>query len=189
MSEIDRVHPGADMERFVKEQMAFVGIDDADVALIRHTAPLVVANEEALTAALYEHFLKFPGTAQFFLGDDGSPDRTRIERRKHSLARWLRETAEVVIEKGFVYYLLGVALAHSHREHGPGGKIPPHFMVSAMSLTQTALAGLFETGIGDSREALRASVAWNKLLLVHLNVLLLGYLLPPAGARATVSRS
>ncbi len=142
------------MERFVREQMAFVGIDDADVALIRGTAPLILAHDEALTAALYEHFLQFPSTAQFFLGDDGSPDRTRIERRKHSLARWLRETAEVVIEKGFVYYLLGVALSHSHREHGPGGKIPPHFMVSAMSLTQTALARLFEAELADAREAL-----------------------------------
>jgi hypothetical protein len=188
MSDVERVHPGADMERFVREQMAFVGIDDADVALIRGTAPLIVAHDEALTAALYEHFLQFPSTAQFFLGDDGSPDRTRIERRKHSLARWLRETAEVVIEKGFVYYLLGVALAHSHREHGPGGKIPPHFMVSAISLTQTALARLFEAELADPREALRAAVAWNKLLLVHLNVLLLGYLLPPAGARATTKR-
>jgi len=188
MSEVDRVHPGADMERFVKEQMAFVGIEDADIALIRSTAPLILANDEALTAALYEHFLKFPSTAQFFLGEDGSPDRTRIERRKHSLARWLRETAEVVIERGFVYYLLGVALAHSHREHGPGGKIPPHFMVSAMSLTQTALAALFEAELADPQNALRASVAWNKLLLVHLNVLLLGYLLPAAGARATATR-
>ena len=180
----ERSHPGADMERFVKEQMAFVGLSDADVALIRHSAPLVLAHERALTGALYEHFLAFPATAQFFLAEDGTPDRERIERRKHSLGRWLRETAEVAIEKGFVYYLLGVALSHSHREHGPGGKIPPHFMVGAMSLTQTALATLFEAEMADPREALRAATAWNKLLLVHLNVLLLGYLLPPTGARS-----
>jgi hypothetical protein len=184
MSGAERVHPGADMERFVQEQMAFVGLDDADVALIRRTAPLVLAHEGELTGALYDHFLAFPATAAFFLGQDGSPDRERIERRKHSLGRWLRETAEVAIEKGFVYYLLAVALAHSHREHGPGGKIPPHFMVGAMSLTQTALAGLFEAEMEEPREALRAATAWNKLLLVHLNVLLLGYLLPPAGARS-----
>src|SRR5712664_2487275 len=165
--------------------MAFVGLGDEDIALIRQTAPLVLKHEAALTSALYEHFLKFPATAQFFLGPDGAPDRERIERRKHSLGRWLKETAEVAINEGFVYYLLGVALAHSHREHGPGGKIPPQFMVSAMSLTQTALARLFEAELADPVEALRAAVAWNKLLLVHLNVLLLGYLLPPAGARAT----
>jgi hypothetical protein len=184
MSAIDRAHPGADMERFVREQMAFVGLGDADVALIRCTAPLVLAHEQALTGALYDHFLAFPASAQFFLGEDGSPDRERIERRKHSLGRWLRETAQVVVDRGFAYYLLSVALAHSHREHGPGGKIPPHLMIGAMSLTQTALAGVLEAGMADPREALRAATAWNKLLLVHLNVLLLGYLLPPAPPRS-----
>ena len=171
------------MERFVTEQMAFVGLDEADVAVIRRTAPLVLAHEAELTTALYDHFLKFPATAQFFLRPDGSPDRERIERRKHSLARWLKETAEVAISEGFVYYLLGVALSHSHREYGPGGKIPPQFMVGAMSLTQTALAGLFTAELPDPREALQAVTAWNKLLLVHLNVLLLGYMLPPSATR------
>ena len=183
MSEAEHVHPGADMERFVREQMAFVGLGEVDIALIRRTAPVVLERAEALTAALYDHFLAFPATARFFLREDGSPDRERIERRKHSLGRWLRETAEVAIDQGFVYYLLGVALSHSHREHGPGGKIPPQFMVGAMSLTQTAVASLLEAELADAREALRAATAWNKLLLVHLNVLLLGYMLPTARSR------
>lgn len=182
MSETERIHPGADMERFVSEQITFVGLDEGDVALIRRTAPVVLKHEAALTTALYDHFLRFPATAQFFLGLDGAPDRERIDRRKHSLGRWLKETAEVAFDGGFVYYLLGVALSHSHREHGPGGKIPPQFMVGAMSLTQTALAGVLEAELPDAREALRAATAWNKLLLVHLNVLLLGYMLPPRGA-------
>jgi hypothetical protein len=55
-------------------------------------------------------------------------------------------------------------------------------MVGAMSLTQAALAGVFEAEIPDARLALRTATAWNKLLLVHLNVLLLGYMLPPSGA-------
>jgi hypothetical protein len=48
-----------------------------------------------------------------------------------------------------------------------------------MSLAQTALARVFEGTLDDPREALAASRAWNKLLLVHLSVLLLGYI-PPA---------
>ena len=77
------------------------------------------------------------------------------------------------------YYLLAIGLSHSHRATGPGGVVPVHLMVGAMSLAQTALAQLFAEALGDARRALEASVAWNKLLLVHLNVLLLGYL-PPA---------
>jgi hypothetical protein len=55
-------------------------------------------------------------------------------------------------------------------------------MVGAMSVCQTALAGVFRAELGDGPDALDAAVAWNKLLLVHLNVLLLGYLPPrPVG--------
>ena len=46
-----------------------------------------------------------------------------------------------------------------------------------MSLAQTALAEAFAAELSADR-ALAASRAWNKLLLVHLAVLLLGYLPP-----------
>jgi protoglobin len=169
--------PATDMARFVRELAEFVGLGDEDVATIRRTAPLVLEREAALTAALYEHFLKFPATARFFLGPDGEPDRARIERRRHSLARWLRETAEAALTQEHAYYLLTIGLSHSHRPQGPGGVVPAHFLVGAMSLTQSALAEAF-AGELPPAEALAASGAWNKLLLVHLAALLLGYLPP-----------
>ena len=179
MSSEPRYHPGADMQGFVRELMEFVELDDADVATIRRTAPAILRHEQAITAALYEHFLKFPATARFFLKDDGTPDPQRLERRKHSLGRWLRETAEVALTHDFVYHLLAMSLSHSHREFGPGGKVPPQFMVGAMSIAQTAFARLLQAELGDLQQAFEATLAWNKLLLVHLNVLLLGYFLPP----------
>jgi hypothetical protein len=185
MHDAARFHPGTDMEGFVRELMAFVALDDAAVALIRRTAPVVLKHERALTEALYDHFLKFPATARFFLKEDGTPDTQRLERRKHSLGRWLRGTAEASMTHDFVYYLLSVSLSHSHRQYGPGGKVPPQFMVGAMSLTQTALARIFQQELHDLQEAFEATLAWNKLLLVHLNVLLLGYLLPPRQPKET----
>jgi hypothetical protein len=176
----ERIPPGADLERYLRELAELVGWSEIDAAAVRASAPAVLKHEGALTSALYEHFLRFPATARFFLAPDGTPDRTRIERRKHSLARWLGETAQAALTHDFAYYLLSVGLAHSHRDHGPGGKIPPQLMVAAMSLTQTALAGIFRDELGDPEKALAATVAWNKLLLLHLNVLLIGYLLPPA---------
>ena len=74
--------PATDMPRFVRELAEFVGFDETEVATVRRTAPLVLAREAALTAALYEHFLKFPASARFFLGEDGEPDRARVERRR-----------------------------------------------------------------------------------------------------------
>jgi hypothetical protein len=163
------------MPRFLRELAAFVGLDEADVAIIRRTAPLVLAREAALTAALYERFLRFPASARFFLGEDGEPDRPRIERRRHSLGRWLRETAEAALTHEHAYSLLAIGLSHSHRAHGPGGVVPVHLMVGAMSLTQSALAEGFAADLAPA-VALEASRAWNKLLLVQLAALLLGYL-------------
>jgi hypothetical protein len=174
--------PGADMQGFVEELMDFVGFTDADIALVRRTAPALLKHERAITDAFYEHFLKFPAAARFFLLPDGTTDQPRLQRRKHSLGRWLRDTAEAAMTHDFAYYLLAVGLSHSHRSFGPGGTIPPHLMVGAMSLAQSAFARIFHEELGDVSEAFEASLAWNKLLLIHLNVLLVGYFLPPRSA-------
>lgn len=171
-------HPAADLDRFVHDLARFVQFDDADAEAIRKTAPLVLKHEESLTAAVYEHFLAWPASARFFLRPDGTPDGERLARRRHSLGRWLRETAEASLETGRLYGILTVGLAHSHRPHGPGGVVPPELIVGAMSLTQSALARVFASELGDAHHALDASIAWNKLLQIHLNVLLLGYFMP-----------
>ena len=168
--------PGTDMPRFIRDMMEFVGMTDADVSAIRRSAPIVLGHEGALTSALYDHFVKFPRSAVFFLGADGEVDKVRIERRKHSLGRWLRETAEIALTSEFSYYVLSVALAHGHREQPPGA-IPQHLVVGAMSLTQSALATIFAAELG-AEEAAAASVAWNKLLLVQLSVFMLAYVPP-----------
>ena len=82
--------PAAELPQALRDLAAFVGLDESDLALVRRTAPAVLEREGEITAALYEHFLQFPASARFFLQADGTPDRARIERRRHSLGRWLR---------------------------------------------------------------------------------------------------
>jgi hypothetical protein len=176
-----RAAPAAALPRTLEEMARFVGFGPAESETVRRTAALVLEHEARLTAALYDHFLAHPRAARFFLQEDGTPDLERIERRKHSLGRWLRETATAALGHETAYYLLGIGLSHSHRTWGHGGSVPPELMVGALSLTQTALARLFEAHLPGA-EALAASTAWNKLLLVQLSVFLVGYLLPPPDA-------
>ncbi len=172
------VAPAADLPRRLEELARFADFGEADAELVRRTAAVVLAEEAAITTALYDHFLLHPAAARFFLAEDGTPDRERIERRKHSLGRWLRETAQAAFGDETVYYLLAVGISHSHRTWGRGGTVPPDLMVGALSLTQTALARLFASRL-SAAEALAASAAWNKLLMLQLSVFLIGYLLPP----------
>ena len=98
----------------------------------------------------------FPATARFFLAPDGTPDRTPHRPAQAQPRPMAQETAEAALTHDFVVLpALGRHLAHSHREHGPGGKIPPQFMVAAMSLTQTALAGIFRDELGDPARGAR----------------------------------
>jgi hypothetical protein len=181
VNEESHAGPAADLPRAVREFAAFVDFGERDVEAIRRTAALVLARESDLTAAVYDHFLGHPQAAHFFLGEDGAPEVERLERRRHSLGRWLRESAEAALDKETAYYLLGIGLSHSHHSWGRGGAVPLDLMVGAVSLIQTALTRLFASHM-PAAEALAAAVAWNKLLLVHLSVFLIGYGLPRPGS-------
>ena len=170
--------PGVfDWRARMKEMVDFVGLTPAELELVQSTSPILLAHADELTSAIYEHFLRFPEARKFFLAEDGEVDPERIDRRKHSLARWLQASIEFKVDEDFPVFLLAIGLAHghppSHRAHL--GAIPSRFMIGTMSLAQTALAQLLSQDMDDQSEARRASIAWNKLIMVQLDVLLAGY--------------
>ena len=170
----------------------FVGLTPAELELVQSTSPILLARADELTSAIYAHFLKFPEARKFFLADDGEVDPERIDRRKHSLARWLQTSIEFKVDEDFPVFLLAIGLTHghppSHRAHL--GAIPTRFMIGTMSFAQTALAQLLFQDMDDQSEARRASIAWNKLLMVQLDVLLAGYVTdqPTAPTGKSVSK-
>jgi len=163
----------------MKEMVDFVGLTPAELELVQSTSPILLARADELTSAIYDHFLKFPEARKFFLAEDGEVDPERIDRRKHSLARWLQASIEFKVDEDFPVFLLAIGLAHghppSHRAHL--GAIPSRFMIGTMSFAQTALAQLLFQDMDNQSEAWRASIAWNKLIMVQLDVLLAGYVI------------
>ena len=161
----------------MREVADFVGLDNAELEVVRATAPVVLKHAEALTASVYDHFLKFPGSRRFFLGEDGQVDETKLDRRKHSLRRWLRGSIEFQIDQDYPIRLLATGISHSHppshRAHL--GSIPSRYMVATISFITTALNEVLHQDIEDPIKANRASVAWSKLFMVQLDILLAGY--------------
>jgi hypothetical protein len=161
----------------MKEMVEFVGLSRQELELVKATAPLLLPHAEDLTGAVYDHFLQFPRTRQFFLTDAGEVDQDRLARRRHSLIRWLRSTVDFKLDEEFPVSLLAAGLVHSHppshRAHL--GSIPSRYMVGTISFVQTALARLLYQEMDDPAQAMQASVAWSKLLMVQLDVLLAGY--------------
>ncbi|PKB73734.1 MAG: hypothetical protein BZY75_00365 [SAR202 cluster bacterium Io17-Chloro-G7] len=162
----------------MREVAEFVGLGPAELAVIRATAPVVLEHGEELTAAVYDHFLKFTDSRRFFLAEDGEVDEPKLERRKHSLLRWLKGSIDFKLDEDYPIRVLATGIVHSHpplhRAHL--GSIPSRYMVATISYIQTALNDIFFKEYDTAEEADRASVAWSKLLMVQLDVLLAGYM-------------
>ena len=161
----------------MKQMAEFVGLSQTDLGLIQSTAATLVPHAEALTAAIYDHFLLFPETRQFFLREDGEVDQDRITRRKHSLKRWLENTIQHQVDGDLPMFLLTAGLVHSHPPSNRAhlGSVPSRFMVGTISFAQTAIAQLLFQELDDPEKAMLASLAWSKLLMVQLDILLAGY--------------
>ncbi len=161
----------------MKEVCAFVGLGQEELEIIQSTRELVLARGEELTAAVYDHFLKFPESRRFFLTDEGEVNEERLERRKHSLMRWLRGSLDFKIDEDYPIRLLATGIVHSHppSHRAYMGSVPSRFMIGTISFVQTALAEILDEEMADKAEAQRASVAWNKMLMVQLDILLAGY--------------
>ena len=83
----------------MKEVADFVGLDQAELEVIESTRDLVLARGEEITAAVYDHFLKFPETRRFFLEAGGEVDEHKLDRRKQCLLRWLTGSISFLIEE------------------------------------------------------------------------------------------
>ena len=161
----------------MREVAAFVGLGSAELEVVQATAPVVLKHGEELTAAVYDHFLKFYDSRKFFLAEDGEIDEPKLDRRKHSLLRWLRGSIDFKLDEDYPIRVLATGIVHSHppahRAHL--GSIPGRYMIATISFIQTALNDIFHMEIEDPAEANQASVAWSKLLMVQLDILLAGY--------------
>ncbi len=156
----------------------FVGFGQADLDLVQTTAAVVLENADALTARVYDNFLDNPETRRFFTNQKGEVDETRLDRRKHTLARWLRGSIGFKLDQDYPIRALATGIVHSHppshRAHL--GSTPARFMLGTMSFIQTAMSNLFLDELDDPKLAMQAAIAWNKLLMLQLDVMLAGYM-------------
>ena len=169
----------------MRQMAEFVGFTDEDLELVRGSSPVLLPRADELAANVYEHFLSYPATARYFLHRDGEVNEARLERRKHSLARWMRNSIEFKIDEQFPVFLLAVGVVHSNPPLPAGrhGSVPARFMTGTISFIQTQIATMLAEEIHDPVRALQTSAAWNKMLMLQLDILLAGYVtetpLPP----------
>jgi hypothetical protein len=161
----------------MQELAEFVGLDQAGLELIQATRDVVLDHGEELTASVYDNFLDFPETRRFFADERGEINEDRLTRRKHSLLRWLRGSIDFQMDQDYPIRVLAMGIVHSHpplhRAHL--GSVPSRFMVGTISYIQSAVADVLRRELGDPDLAMRATAAWNKMLMLQLDIMLAGY--------------
>ena len=161
----------------MQELAEFVGLDQEGLELIQATREVVLTHGEELTASVYDNFLDFPESRRFFSDEHGNINEDRLTRRKHSLMRWLRGSIDFQMDDDYPIRVLAMGIVHSHpplhRAHL--GSVPARFMIGTISYIQSAVADLLRRELDDPDLAMRAASAWNKMLMLQLDIMLAGY--------------
>ncbi len=163
----------------LREVTKYVGLTEEDRSLIKSTGHIVKRYSDQLTTEVYDHIFEFPSAGRFFSKDDGTPDPKRVKDNKDSMVQWLNYLSQAPTNDAFARYLIAVSAMHRDIPvHRPGlPPVPSQFVIGTISFYQTRLMEIFEQELGDSAQAARASVSWNKILMVSLDILLGAYLL------------
>jgi hypothetical protein len=149
---------------------ALVGYTEEDEARVQATREAVLTQAEAIANTVYERLLSRPETAAQFTHDGVRPDRAYV-----AFQEWLRLAVEAPLDERLAAHLAGIGRTHTARGGDPGVRVKGRYLVAAMSVVQTVLAGLLAEAGGDPRDVAAAIAAWNKLLMVHLDMFLAVY--------------
>jgi hemoglobin-like flavoprotein len=160
------------------EMLDLVGLSEEDRQLIKASGPVIMSHAGRLNDYVYDQLLQHPQSRKFFVTDDDKPDAKRIEDNKQTMITWLRATATAPLNEGFIRYLVGISQMHrnipTHRSHL--SPVAPRYIIGTISFYQTAIADILHQQMADAALAARTSMAWNKWLMVGLELLLAGYL-------------
>jgi hemoglobin-like flavoprotein len=160
------------------EMIDLVGLSEEDRQLIKASGPVIMSHAGHLNDIVYDQLLQHPQSRKFFVTADDQPDAKRIEDNKKTMITWLRATATAPLNEGFVRYLVGISQMHRnipiHRSQL--SPVAPRYIIGTISFYQTAIADILHQQMSDPVLAARTSAAWNKWLMVGLELLLAGYL-------------
>jgi hypothetical protein len=152
-----------------------VGYTARDEELVSATRAILLLQADAIAGAVYDYLLSHPETSVHFTHADGRPDRAHLSARADSLKGWLRMAIESPLDEASAAALAGIGHAHTRRGSSPGTRVLGRYLLVTMSFVQTALIGLLDPAIPDRAELLETIAAWNKLLMIHLDLFLAVY--------------
>lgn len=178
LSQDDKIRRGAaDSGRYFRHMLDFVGFTPEDARSIRQTALVIEKHIPTIVAEFYDHLLRYPPTRKHFLKKDGSMDRDYIQKRMFHLSNFWRRTASGEYDDEYARYIDYVGRAHTSHGADPNIYIAERYVIGQVGFVQHAITNAINTELGSYDPELedRAAGAWNKLMMVILEMLARAY--------------
>lgn len=177
------LHEGAaiqsadDSWTYFRYMSEFVGFGEDDEAAIRQSKACIEKHLPEIVDKFYAHVLRYPPTRKFFLKQDGKIDQEYLElRMRHQANFWLR-TADALFDDDYARYLDYVGRAHTSRGADPKIYIAERYVIGQVGFMSHAFAEALikELRHVDEDLELRALEAWNKVMMIILEMLARAY--------------
>ncbi len=147
------------------------GQDDR-AAMLQTVEPLLKRAHE-LVVSNYDHLLSDEGAAAV-LGWEEGPDPAHLAERRQFFTVWIARTLGMDLSDDFARYLFRAGRMHA--AHGPREvHVPELYVTGAISLVHAAFARFLAEEMPGAPVVPPALAGWNKMLAMHLQMMLDGY--------------
>jgi molybdopterin converting factor small subunit len=151
----------------------FLGLSAADQEAMLQTVEVLFRRGHELVVSNYEYLLQNHETAAI-LGWEKGPDPQHLAERRRFFTVWLARTLGMDLGLDFARYLYRAGQIHA--AHGPRQvHVPDVFVTGAISLVQATFARYLHEEMPGADVIPAALTGWNKVLSMHLHMMLLGY--------------
>lgn len=163
--------------RFFRYMAEFVRFDDHDAKAIRDTRFVVEKYLPQMVGDFYAHLLHYPQTRRFFVKKDGSIDQEYLELRMFHQVNFWRRTASANFDDSYADFVDYVGKAHTSHGADANIYIAERYVIAMVGFVQNAIITGLQAELSEIDPDLlaRAVKAWNKLLIVILEMLSRAY--------------
>ena len=152
---------------------SFLGIGNADFEVMLATVEPLFQRGHELVVGTYDYLLNHHDTAVILGWEKGANPEHLAERRRFFTV-WLARTLGLDLSHEFARYLFHAGQVHA--AHGPRQiHVPERYVTGSVSLVNATFAKILMEEMPGNPAVPAALASWNKLLSLHLHLMLLGY--------------
>ncbi len=151
----------------------FLGLSHDDIRAMLETVEPLFRRGPELVVGNYDYLLHHHETAAI-LGWERGVDEEHLEERRRFFTVWLARTLGMDLSEEFARYLFRAGQLHAG--HGPREThVPELYVTGAISLVNATFARFLSEEMPGAAVVPAALAGWNKVLTMHLHMMLLGY--------------